>query len=283
MIPQVLKSLASVIFPLRGLGRKRADRNEVSDAAAARVGGFGACPRPACQAPPWSMQVVLICGGRGTRLGSLNPNRQPKAMLPIHGAPLVSHLWRRHQALTSVKPIVIHSASDASIPGWARSLEGGATLCPQVVPDGVANAFALAAPHLTGPALFLLGDVILQGGFEDPWPAPPAVGIWSKGSDATLRANFGVRLEGDRVVELIEKPAAGSGLVCGIGAYLLTADHLREFLATPRNPRTGEREITEALRELVRRGRELRALRFSGTYLNVNEPADVAAASRILS
>lgn len=271
MIPHALKSLARAVFP--SLARDRKGDEE---------GGPAAQISEAHPAPPWPTQLVLICGGRGTRLGSLNPDRRPKAMLPINGAPLVDHLWRRHRGLTAARPIVVHAGHDTSISGWAGALEGGATLCPQAAPDGVANAFALAVPHLTGPALFLLGDVILHGGFAGPWPEPPAVGIWPEGSEATLRANFGVRLEGDRVVELVEKPAPGSRLVCGIGAYLLTAHHLREFLNTPRNPRTGEREITEALRHLIRCGHSLRALRFSGTYLNVNEPADVSEAGRLL-
>lgn len=233
--------------------------------------------------PAPSLQLVLICGGRGTRLGDLNPQRRPKAMFPINGRPLAEHLWRRFRHLSTTPPIVVHSAADRSAPDWAATLEGGAILCPQAHPDGVANAFALTAEHLSGPALFLLGDVILAGAFEEPWPAAPAVGVWHEGPDATTVANFGVRLEDGRVAEMVEKPAPGSGLVCGIGAYLLGPEHLAEFCQAPRNRRTGEREITEALRELVRRGRTLSPFRFRGTYLNVNEPGDVTAAARLVA
>ena len=229
------------------------------------------------------LQLVLVCGGRGTRLGSLNPQRRPKAMFPVNGRPLAEHLWRRFGHLSYGPPVVVHSAADASAPRWAASLEGGAILCPQRSPDGVANAFALAQPHLRGPALFLLGDVVLAGSFARPWPEPPAVGVWPEGPDATVAANFGVRLGGGLVDELVEKPAAGSGLLCGVGAYLLGPEHLCEFRHAPLNERTGEREITEALRTLVRRGHALRPLVFAGAYLNVNEPADVAAAERLLA
>ena len=240
-------------------------------------------PSAAAARPPYPLQVVLICGGRGTRLGDLNPLRRPKAMFPINGLPLAEHLWHRFRPLTRSRPIIVHSADDPSAPEWGAALEGGAVLCPQQVPDGVANAFALAEPHLSGPALFLLGDVVLAGAFAFPLPPAPAVGIWHEGPDTSVMANFGVRMERGRIHELVEKPVAGSGLTCGIGAYLLEPEHLREFRHTPCNPRTGEREITEALRELVRRGYPLRPLPFSGTYLNVNDPADVAAAGSLLS
>ncbi|VTR95694.1 glucose-1-phosphate thymidylyltransferase : UTP-glucose-1-phosphate uridylyltransferase OS=Natronococcus amylolyticus DSM 10524 GN=C491_18309 PE=4 SV=1 [Gemmata massiliana] len=203
-------------------------------------------------------------------------------MFPINGRPLAEHLWRQFRALSSSPPIVIHSADDRSAVEWGTALKGGAILCPQEAPDGVANAVALARPHLTGPALVLLGDVVLAGTFPGPWPEPPAVGVWSEGTDATTVNNFGVQVRDGHVDELVEKPAPGSGLVCGIGAYLLGVEHLRAFRYTPKHPRTGEREITEALRELVRRGHRLRTLPFAGTYLNVNEPGDVAIASQLL-
>ena len=229
MDPKRQASGDPAILPMTG--------REVGFTASGEAEGLG-CDVAGCEPPAYPIQIVLICGGRGTRLGRLNPEGRPKAMLPINGTPLVSHLWRRHRRLTSAPPIIVHAASDTSIPKFAESLAGGTILCPQVTPDGVANAFALAAPHLTGPALFLLGDVVLHGGFASPWPAPPAIGIWHEASAATVRANFGVRMEGNRITELVEKPTSTTGLICGIGAYVLRPDHLREFLHTPRNPRT---------------------------------------------
>ncbi|HXH27577.1 MAG TPA: NTP transferase domain-containing protein, partial [Candidatus Polarisedimenticolia bacterium] len=116
------------------------------------------------------MRLVLICGGRGTRLGERNRDGAPKAMLPIHGLPLAEHLWRQVEGLSDVPPIVIHSAADSHAPAWASRRLPQPILCPQLHPDGVANAVALALPHLEAPALFLLGDVVLRGVFPARFP-----------------------------------------------------------------------------------------------------------------
>jgi glucose-1-phosphate thymidylyltransferase len=119
---------------------------------------------------------------------------------------------------------VVHAADDSQAPAWARTHLPDPVLCPQSRPDGVANAFALALPHLDAPALFLLGDVILRGSFPTVFPDPPAVATWEAASADTIRANFGVRLRGDQVVALVEKPPAVDDLICGLGAYLLGPD-----------------------------------------------------------
>lgn len=228
------------------------------------------------------MQLVLVCGGSGTRLGALNPGRIPKAMFPIHGVPLVEHLWRRFGPLSDAPPILVYAATDPSAPAWARARLPRAILCPQERPDGVANALALARPLLDGPALFLLGDVVLEGAFPKAFPGAPAVAIWRAGPPEATRANFGVELDGDHIVELVEKPPVTNGLVCGLGAYLLAPGHLGLFASAPVNPHTGEREITEALRHLVRGGYCLQSLAFEGRYLNVNAPGDVGLAEALL-
>lgn len=228
------------------------------------------------------MRLVLICGGRGTRLGSLNPDRIPKALLSVHGLPLAEYLWRQFQHLSDEPPIVIHAADDCHAPAWARARLPDPVLCPQSRPDGVANAFALALPHLDAPALFLLGDLILKGTFPAEFPDAPAIATWGAAPAATTRANFGVRLSGGQIVELVEKPVEVDGLVCGLGAYLMGPAELARFADAPVNPRTGEREITDALRHLRLTGSVLRSLPFAGEYLNVNEPADVARAEALL-
>ncbi len=228
------------------------------------------------------MRLVLICGGRGTRLGPRNPEGLPKALLPIHSRPLAEHLWRQFEARSDAPPIVVHAADDTRAPEWARTRLPNPVLCPQSRPDGVANAFALALPHLDAPALFLLGDVVLKGDFPSVFPEAPAIATWGAAPASAVQANFGVRLREGRVVDLIEKPAEVEGLVCGIGAYWLGPAEVARFAGTPVSRATGEREITEALRQLMMAGIPLRPLPFAGEYLNVNEPADIARAEALL-
>jgi NDP-sugar pyrophosphorylase family protein len=232
--------------------------------------------------PSGPLQIVLLCGGRGTRLGPANPDSRPKPLLPVHGIPLVEYLWRGYRHLTASPPIVVHAAADRLIPAWASSLEEGWVSCPQAKPAGSADAAASVASLLHGPALILLGDIALRGEFPEVFPEPPAVGIWKRAPGDCIRANFGVRVSGERITDLVEKPVDPSGWIGGIGAYLLAAEHLCEFAETPRDAISGEMGITEALRLLMARGYALRALPFTGEYRNVNEPEDLEAARHLL-
>ena len=157
-----------------------------------------------------------------------------------------------------------------------------AIIIEQARPDGVANAILLAAPHLLGQALVLLGDVVLEGTFSQPLPSESAVCLWDEAPPETTRENFGVTLENGVVAELIEKPTEPRGLQCGIGVYALQRACIEKFIEAPINPVKGEREITEALRYVMRHGFPLSAFHFSGAYVNINRLADRSRAEEVL-
>jgi dTDP-glucose pyrophosphorylase len=235
--------------------------------------------------PEVSRQLVLICGGKGTRLRGDSASTLPKSLTEIAGEPIVSRLIRQFEALHTAGPgpIVIVAQGDELTPKLIRELLGSrAVVVEQAKPDGVANAILLAVPHLVGNALVFLGDTVLEGAFSELPVSGSAVCLWDEAPDEATRENFGVLLENGVVAELIEKPAEPHGLKCGIGVYGLKRDCIAQFAQAPINPVKGEREITEALRYVNRHGFPLRAFRFSGAYININRLADRSRAGEIL-
>jgi dTDP-glucose pyrophosphorylase len=235
------------------------------------------------------VQSVYICGGNGTRLAGRQAGL-PKSLVPVGGEPLIARLvnaFARQSDLpfTVREPtIFVHAASDPHIPAWVRAHVPKARLAAQEAPDGVANAVLAALPFLDGPALVVLGDlVVVLGALEGPAPVPPAVAIWPEGPAEATRRNFGVAIgEGGEVNALVEKPRDPRGLVCGLGVYLLGRDDIAALAGAPIDPVSGERQITSALEHLrAQRGR-LGTLRFRGRYVNVNSAADLAEAERAL-
>jgi dTDP-glucose pyrophosphorylase len=230
-------------------------------------------------------QLVFICGGRGTRLRGAEGTGLPKSLTEVAGEPIARRLIRQFQHLHSAGPgpIVIVAKGDDLTPGVVREALGSrAVIVEQAAPDGVANAVLLALPHLAGKALVFLGDVVLQGTFSAPLPATSAVCVWREAPPDATRENFGVVVDNGAVVEMVEKPADPRGLLCGIGVYALTRDAIALFASSPVNPVKGEREITEALRHLVRHRVPLGAFEFSGRYININRLADRALADELL-
>ena len=230
------------------------------------------------------MQLVLVCGGVGARLADRPPGL-PKSMVQAGGEPLLARLFRWLAPLhDDPAPVFIASAGDPHVPAFAAQRVPGARVVFQARPDGVANAALLAVPLLReGPVLLVLGDLFLEGSLAQPAPAAPALVVWPGGPAASTRANFGVALGGDGVVrDLVEKPGDcdENGLVCGVGAYLLTRALIESFARAPVNAARGEREITEALRFTLREGARYTTWPLHGRYVNVNTPADLAEASR---
>jgi dTDP-glucose pyrophosphorylase len=209
----------------------------------------------------------------------------PKSLTEVGGEPIARRLVRQFEPLHTAGPgpIVIVAQGDDLTPRVVREALGSrAIIVEQARPDGVANAILLAAPHLVSNALVFLGDIVLHGAFSTPMPQTSAVCIWREASADAIRENFGVVLQDGAVVEMVEKPADTAGLACGIGVYALTRDAIAMFASSPVNPVKREREITEALRHLVRHGVPLGAFAFSGLYININRLTDKTLADEQL-
>jgi glucose-1-phosphate thymidylyltransferase len=230
-------------------------------------------------------QLIFICGGRGTRLRGAHGAGLPKSLTEVGGEPIARRLIRQFQHLhtSGPGPIVIVARGDDLTPKVVRNALGSrAVIVEQEKPDGVANAILLAAPHLVADALVFLGDIVLHGELSVPLPSESAVCIWREAPPETTAENFGVVLENGAVVEMVEKPANPKGLLCGIGIYALTREAIALFATSPINPVKGEREITEALRHLVRHRVPLGAFEFSGRYININRIKDQERADELL-
>jgi len=230
-----------------------------------------------------SAQLVLICGGRGTRWPG-RPAGVPKSMIVIAGEPLVGRLWRqlRGHHTSSAPPVVVCAAGEPMVPAYVAAQLPSAVVVTQAAPDGVANAFRLALPHLRGPALVVLGDIVIDGTLATPPPAASAFVIWRAAPPVVTSRNFGIRIDSAGAPEiLVEKPADPSGMHCGLGLYWLTPEVIDRFADAPINPATGEREITAALSFAMTTTR-FGVWDFVGRYFNLNTAADLADAEAAL-
>jgi UDP-N-acetylglucosamine diphosphorylase / glucose-1-phosphate thymidylyltransferase / UDP-N-acetylgalactosamine diphosphorylase / glucosamine-1-phosphate N-acetyltransferase / galactosamine-1-phosphate N-acetyltransferase len=246
----------------------------------------GARRRTGPGALPAGIPGVILAGGAGSRLGKLG-RRYSKPMVPVAGRPLIAWVIERLRTGGVGRLIVVRHAGDTPLAAYVRAAVPDAQLAVQHERFGIADALCRALPLLGGaPAylacacdsLFRPDDVAaLVAAVAD---GNAAVGVIDMGRAATS-SRSAVRLQGDCVVEIIEKPAPGSAPsgVVAVPLYALPRtvdDFLRAAAA-----RGGERYISAALSAYVQAGGLVRAVRLR-ERLEVTTAADAAALARRL-
>ena len=231
--------------------------------------------------------AVVLAAGRGTRMGALT-DTTPKSLLPVAGRPLIEHVLRGFARAGVRRAVVVigylGDRIEADLGDGAR-LGMEIAYCRQARADGTAHALLLAE-HSLGREPFALswGDVLVTAGFYSELIEAFA----RRPCDALIAVNdvddpwrgAAVYVDGDgRVSRLVEKPPRGTSTTRwnNAGVLILTAlalDYARALGASAR----GEYELPQAIAQMVRDGRDVRALPVRGPWSDVGTPADLAAA-----
>lgn len=122
-------------------------------------------PRPSGQKPDdrcCGVKIVVLCGGKGTRLGLGNT---PKAMVPMAGVPLLERIVRlaTEQGFSNFLFLSGHGAG-AIFDHFGDGERFGATIehLVETEPLGTAGSFRAAQDRLVEPFLVIYGDVMLD-------------------------------------------------------------------------------------------------------------------------
>ena len=229
--------------------------------------------------------AVILAAGAGTRLGELG-RRHSKAMLPIAGKPLIGWAIERLRAARVDRLVVVGHVSDGELATFVRA--AGGDLVQQAERHGIGDALRLALPSVAAglpylacacDSLFDVADLeaMIDHGERNPGAAVAAV--LDMGPQATA-SRSAVRLAGDRVAEIVEKPAPGSipsGLV-SMPLYWLPTSFARH-LESP--PASGEQYVSTALARFIAAGGTVLAHAVR-QRLEITKPEDVASVEAAL-
>lgn len=241
---------------------------------------------PAATSDAMIEQAVILCGGRGTRLGALTAD-MPKPLLPVGDSPfldtLLFELGRR--GFRRILMLAGFAAGQISAYATATPLRERFGLDLEVAieaePAGTGGALWQARDRLDDSFLMVNGDSWFDMNLRDL-----AARLDSAALDGSRRAlgalalrqlpdaaRYGtVRLAGDRIAEFSARPArAGPGLVSG-GVYALHRG-IVELLASPASLEA------DLFPRLAAEGR-LRGAVFDGYFVDIGVPDDLARARR---
>ena len=207
------------------------------------------------------MKGVVLAGGLGTRLAPLTRVTN-KHLLPVYDRPMI---YYPIQALLNAgidEVLIVTGGEHAG--DFLKLLGNGKRLglrdlhyTYQEGEGGIAEALLLAEDFADGGKVcVMLGDNIIEQTIRGPVSEfagqPGGAMILLKEVDHPER--FGVpRFVGDRIVEIIEKPAEPPSRFAVTGIYMYDAN-VYEIAKTLEPSARGELEITDVNNEYIRRG-----------------------------
>ncbi|MDE2771661.1 MAG: sugar phosphate nucleotidyltransferase [Bacteroidota bacterium] len=198
-----------------------------------------------------SLSGIVLAGGTGSRLYPLTKVTN-KHLLPVGRYPMIYHpLMRLREAGIERVAVVTspeHMGDVVNLLGSGRALGLDLTYRVQDKPGGIAQALGLCENFAGGkPFLVALGDNILE---DDLVEEVEVFRKQKRGARILLKEvpdpeRYGVpRFEGDRIVEITEKPKKPASKYAVTGLYFYDAQ-VFDFIRTLSPSRRGEYEVSD--------------------------------------
>jgi glucose-1-phosphate thymidylyltransferase len=228
--------------------------------------------------------AVVLAAGEGTRLRPLTKHR-PKPLLPAANRPILAHVL---DALVDAGVDDLHLVVGYQrdrVQGYVGPTYRGRTVTYHVQGKqlGTGHAVLQARDAIDADFLVVNGDEVVTRGMIEA-----VVGAHSTTTAATLgvvesdRApEYGaVRMDGDRIVELVERPDDDSYRLLNAGIYAFGPSLLADVESTER--RAGELRLTDTIADRVRAGNAVRGVRVEGLWSTATYPWDLLTLARDL-
>lgn len=234
------------------------------------------------------MKGVILAGGTGSRLFPLTKVTN-KHLLPVGREPMVFHAVRKLTQAGLEELLVVtgveHVGDVVSLLGSGREFACRFTYKVQDEAGGIAQALALAENFAGGePVCVVLGDNV----FQDPLaPFVSAFERQRRGARLLLKRvkdpqRFGVaELDGERIVDIVEKPRAPRSDLAVTGVYAFDA-RVYDVIRALRPSARGELEITDVNLAYLRRG-ELQFDQMRGFWTDAGTFDSLHLANELLS
>lgn len=233
------------------------------------------------------LKGVILAGGTGSRLFPLTKVTN-KHLLPVGRRAMIMHPIEKMKAAGIQEILIVtgteHMGAIVSLLGSGSDFGVEFTYRVQDKAGGIAQALALAETFAGSDSLcVILGDNVFEDEIAEDARAFMAQ---AKGARVMLKQvhdpqRFGVaRLDGDRVVEVIEKPQDPPSDWAVTGIYFFDA-RVFDIIRTLQPSARGEYEITDVNNDYIQRG-EMSFGRFEGWWTDAGTFPSYHLANRLV-
>lgn len=226
------------------------------------------------------MKAVLLAAGKSTRTYPLTTDL-PKPLLPIIGKEIISYTLDGLSDEIGEWYIVLGYEAE-KVEEYLKEKYPAHIFhfIRQDTMKGTGEALSLLAEELKDQSFIVMNgdDLYFPGDIKSLIKSDAKYGVI--GAHAEDPSRFGVfRVQGDTVIELVEKPTEFIGNLVNVGVYKLHGDIFKyELTLSPR----GEYEIVEYINRLLRDGEEVTLTQMEGYWLPITYPWDILKAQRHL-
>src|ERR1700736_4127777 len=233
-------------------------------------------------------QAVLLAAGRGTRMRELTAEI-PKPMIGVRGKPVLQYIVEGlREAGVREFLIIVGYRADAVQNFFGDGSRYGIEIqyATQAVQDGTGRVVDLAR-NFAGDSPFVLsyGDILVDPAnykrlLDLPDDVEAIISV-KRGEDVSKGGAVFLN-ERMELVDLREKPGPGEPTSPWYNAGLYAfRPSIFDFTAKLRPSPRGEYELTDAVRDLARSGKKVKARELSGEWADVRDPEILAKLNQL--
>lgn len=225
------------------------------------------------------LKCIVICGGKGTRLGPMSTDIA-KSLVLVSREPVLGYIinyWRRY---TRDFVFVVNYKKEDII-DFVKGSDIKAEFIAEEEPKGIANALYLAKDLVGERFIVVLGDCLCNGSFVVPDAMIQGAGVWETDNEGNIKRSYSINIADGLIREVVEKPETLINNLCGMGFYFFDRRVFDYIKKTAPSQRTGRVEITDTIQTMIDGGEKVSPVFFDKDYLNVTFPEDIIRAERI--
>ena len=232
-------------------------------------------------------KAVLLAAGRGTRMRELTADI-PKPMIEVRGRPVLQHIIEGLRDAGVQRFLVIvgyHADAVRNFFGDGSRYKIDINYAVQEVQDGTGRVVELARDFADdSPFVLSYGDILVDRenykSIVDLANDVEATVSVKRNEDVSKGGAVFLNKQME-LVDLREKPKPGEPTSPWYNAGLYAfRPSIFEFTAKLKPSPRGEYELTDAIRELARSGKKVKALELTGEWADVRDPEILARLNR---
>jgi len=233
-------------------------------------------------------KAVILAAGKGSRLYPIT-HHIAKPLLPIANKPTMYYAFERLAEMQISDVCVVVGENEGEMKSFLEDKSSNGiniSYAKQNHPKGLADGVAAAKEFVAGePFVLYLGDSIYSEGFESFAERFRRGGIANLNIVAEVEdpRRFGVAtLDGDRIVNLVEKPVLPESNWAMAGLYFFGPE-IWDVLQDLKPSARGEYEITDAIQLLIDHGAVVEAGKYGGVWFDTGTRESFLETSFFLS